>query len=164
MRRSSIQLKGGGLVMLKKLFFVLLVAMSQLQSKEYKAVFDCSSNDASYIVSRMFLVERTMDMIEKQGDSVKFALTIHGKCANIVSKNIDEVVFDENKVALLEKAKVQLVKLMEQKGVDVTVCAMSLNANTIAKDDVIGGVHISKNSFIETIAYQNDGYALMTFK
>ena len=41
---------------------------------------------------------------------------------------------------------------------------MSLNANTIEKADVVQDVKISKNSFIDTIAYQNDGYALMTFK
>jgi len=135
-----------------------------LQAKEYKAVFDCSSGNESYIASRMFLIERTIDMVQKQGDSVKFALTIHGKCAAIVSQNIDEIIFDEDKVLVLEKAREQMKKLIEKKGVDVTVCAMSLNVNTIDKDDVIKNVKISKNSFIETIGYQNDGYALMTFK
>ncbi len=149
---------------MKYIIFIWLIFFANLQAKEYKAVFDCSSGNASYIISRLFLVERTMDMIEKEGDSVKFALTIHGKCATIVSKNIDEVVFDEDKVALLEKARKQMIKLIKKKKVDVTVCAMSLNANTIEKADVIQDVKISKNSFIDTIAYQNDGYALMTFK
>lgn len=135
-----------------------------LQAKEYKAIFDCSSGNAGYLLSRMHLIERTLDSIEEQGDSVIFALTIHGKCAPIVSKNIDEVIFDEDKVSVLERARVQLVKLIEKKGVDVTVCAMSLNGNAIDKDDVIKNVKISKNSFIDTIGYQNDGYALMTFK
>lgn len=142
------------------LFFVLL---GSLQAKEYKAVFDCSSKNAGYIASRMFLLERTMDMIEKNGDSVKFAITIHGSCSPIVSKNIDEVVRDDSRLAVFEKAQRQLKKLAEKK-VDIIVCAMSLNANTIDEEDVLPFVKISPNSFIDTIGYQNDGYALMTFK
>lgn len=147
-----------------KYIFIVLALVSLSQAKQYKSVFDCSSGNASYLVSRMFLVERTIDMIEKDGDSVKFAITIHGKCAPMVTQNIDEVFFDDLKIALFEKARTQLIRLIEKKNVEVVVCAMSLNANTIDKDDVIPKIKISKNSFIDTIAYQNDGYALMTFK
>ena len=103
-------------------------------------------------------------MIEEDGNSVKFALTIHGSCAPIVSKNMDEIFFDDNKLATFEKAKTQLIKLIKKKNLETVVCAMSLNANTIDESDVIDSVKISKNSFIDTIGYQNDGYALMTFK
>jgi len=136
---------------------------SFLQAKEYKAIFDCSSKNVGYITSRMFLIERTMDMIEKNGDSVKFALTIHGSCAAIVSVNFDEVVEDKD-IQMMQKAQNQLKKLANKKNVEVTVCAMSLNANTIEEEDVLKFIKISPNSFIDTIGYQNDGYALMTFK
>ena len=149
---------------MKYRLLVLLVLFMNLQAKEYKAVFDCSSGDSNYLLSRMFLIERTIDMIEDEGGNVKFALTIHGKCATIVSKNVDEVIFDESKVLVFEKAQKQMLRLINKKSVDVTVCAMSLNANTIDKEDVLKGIKISKNSFIDTIRYQNDGYALMTFK
>ncbi|QOY54683.1 DsrE family protein [Candidatus Sulfurimonas marisnigri] len=149
---------------MKYIFLALIIFSGIAQAKEYKAIFDCSSKNSGYIVSRMFLVERTMDMIEKNGDTVKFALTIHGSCAPIVSKNIDEVIMDENNLANMQKARKQLERLATKKGIDVTVCAMSLNANTIDKDDVLPFVKISENSFIDTIGYQNDGYALMTFK
>ena len=148
---------------MKQIFIVIFFLASPLLAKEYKSVFDCSSKDVSYITSRMFLIERTMDMIEAKGDSVKFALTIHGSCAAIVSKNFDEVV-DEDDEELMQKAQTQLIKLANKKDVAVTVCAMSLNANTIPKEDVLSFVNISENSFIDTIAYQNDGYALMSFK
>ena len=64
----------------------------------------------------------------------------------------------------IKKAQNQLKRLATKKGVKVIVCAMSLNAKTIEEEDVLPFVEISKNSFIDTIAYQNDGYALMTFK
>ena len=149
---------------MKYLFLILISILCFAQAKEYKAVFDCSSKESAYIASRMFLIERTMDMMKEDGASVKFALTIHGSCAPIVSMNYDEIIADEDDLSNMAKAQKQLKKLIAQKGVEVTVCAMSLNANTIEKEDVLPLVKISKNSFIETIAYQNDGYALMTFK
>ena len=146
-----------------KLILILLTLFSFAQAKEYKAIFDCSSKNVGYITSRMFLIERTMDMIEKNGNSVKFAITIHGSCAAITSVNFDEIV-EDNEVELMQKAQSQLKKLAIQKNVKVTVCAMSLNANNIETDDVVEFVNISANSYIDTIGYQNDGYALMTFK
>lgn len=149
---------------MKYLFIVLIALASITQAKEYKAIFDCSSKNAAYVNSRMFLIERTINMIEEDGNSVDFVLTIHGGCAPIVSKNVDEVIRDDNDLQIIEKAQIQLKKLAVKKNVKVIVCAMSLNANTIDTDDVFPFVKISKNSFIETIGYQNDGYALMTFK
>jgi len=149
---------------LKKILLILFTLFISADAKEYKAIFDCSSKNSAYIVSRMFLIERTIDMIEENGDSVKFALTIHGGCAPMVSSNYDEIIMDENDLSNIKKAQKQLKKLIVKKGVEVTVCAMSLNANTIEKEDVLPFIRISKNSFIETIGYQNNGYALMTFK
>jgi len=149
---------------MKYIFLLLLLISTLIQAKEYKAVFDCSSKSSGYIVSRMFLVERTIDMIKKNGDSTKFAITIHGGCAPIVSRNFDEIIMDSSDLENIQKAQKELTKLANKKGVKVTVCAISLNANTIEKEDVLPFVRISENSFIDTIAYQNDGYALMTFK
>ena len=41
---------------------------------------------------------------------------------------------------------------------------MSLNANGIDQKDVLPFVDISENSFIDTMGYQNHGYAIMTFQ
>lgn len=147
---------------MKYLFFILSILITVSQAKEYKAVFDCSSKNMQYVASRMVLVERTIDMIEKNTDTTKFAITIHGGCAPIVSKNYDELVKDED-LEHVKRSQEQLVKLANR-GVEIIVCAMSLNANTIPNEDVISFAVISQNSFIETIGYQNRGYALMIFE
>jgi len=41
---------------------------------------------------------------------------------------------------------------------------MSLANNAIEQSEVLPFIKISSNSFLDTIAYQNDGYALMSFK
>ncbi|MCF6309926.1 MAG: DsrE family protein [Sulfurimonas sp.] len=148
---------------MKYIFLLLVIFSTLLSAKEYKAVFDCSSKNVGYVASRMFLIERTMDMMQKNGDSTKFALTIHGSCAAIVSVNFDELV-EDNLVETMQQAQNQLKRLSQIKDVEVIVCAMSLNANAIDEEDVVSFVKIVENSFIDTIGYQNDGYALMTFK
>jgi len=150
---------------MKRFGFLLLgmLLCSSLYAKEYKAVFDCSSDDASYIKSRMWLVGKTMDMIEKKGDRADFVITLHGGCVPMVSKEYKDIVDDED-VEAIGKAQERLRRLATEKKVKVVVCAMSLNANAIETKEVLPFVKISPNSFIDTIGYQNEGYALMTFK
>ena len=142
---------------------VATVLFGTLQAAEYKAVFDCSSSDASYIKSRIWLIGKTLDMIEKQGDKVNFVLTVHGGCVPVISSVYDEIV-DENDEETIKQAQESLIYLVKEKKVKVIVCAMSLAANTVERKEVLPFVTISENSFIDTIYYQNQGYALMTFK
>lgn len=147
---------------MRKILIVIALFLTTLSAHEYKSVFNCNAKDMSYVASRMMLIERTMDMIAKNGDTANFALTIHGSCAKIVSKDYDLIVKEEE-IESVKLAQSQLLKL-DKKGVKIVVCAMSLNANAIDKDDVIAPVEISPNSFLNTIKYQNDGYALMVFE
>ena len=149
--------------MMKYFFILIFVLSSMVQAEEYKAVFDCSSSDASYIKSRMWLVGKTLDMIEKKGDTPKFVLTLHGGCVAMASSVYDEIV-DEEDEAIIKNAQESLTRLAKEKGVKVIVCAMSLSANTLERKEVLPFVTISENSFVDTIRYQNMGYALMTFK
>ena len=146
-----------------KYFIAVLLICGALQAKEYKAVFDCSSSDASYIKSRMWLVGKTLDMIEKQGDKADFVITLHGGCVAMISNVYDEIVDEEDEEAI-KTAQESLIRLVKEKKVKVIVCAMSLAANTLERKEVLPFVTISENSFIDTISYQNRGYALMTFK
>ena len=93
---------------MKYIFLIFITLVSFVEAKEYKDIFDCSSKNTGYIASRMFLIERTMDMIEKKGDSVKFALTIHGSCAPIVSENVDEIIMNEDELANMQRAQTLL--------------------------------------------------------
>ncbi len=148
---------------MKKIILMLLLALGLLQAQEYKVVFDCSSSDAQFIKSRMWLVGKTIDMIEKRGDKVDVALTLHGGCVPMVSVDYDMLVADED-VADIQKAQAYLVGLSQRDNVKIIACAMSLVSNAIEKKDVLKFVKVTPNSFIDTIAYQNSGYAIMTFK
>ncbi|MDF1880200.1 DsrE family protein [Sulfurimonas sp. MAG313] len=146
-----------------KIIIMLVILLGILGADEYKAIFDCSSKDSAFIASRMSLIERTITMIEKRGDTVKFALTIHGGCTKMTTANLNEILEDAQMQAI-QRAKESITRLSKKQGVEIVVCAMSLNAATIDEDDILPFIRISENSFIDTIHYQNKGYALMTFK
>ena len=148
---------------MKYIFISCLAFLTLLGAKEYKVVFDCSSSDAYYVKTRMSLIEKTINMIEQQGDKATVAITLHGSCVPMVSKTFEEIV-DDNDLPDVQAAQDKLITLINDKRVSVVACAMSLEANAIEKKDVLPSIKISKDSFIDTIAYQNDGYAIMTFK
>jgi len=148
---------------MKKIILMILLSLGLLQAQEYKVVFDCSSSDAHFIKSRMWLVGKTIDLIEKRGDKIDVALTLHGGCVPMVSVDYDMLVAEED-VADIQKAQAYLVGLSKRDNVKIIACEMSLVSNAIEKTDVLKFVTVTPNSFIDTIAYQNSGYAIMTFK
>lgn len=146
-----------------KYIVFLFMFLGVVNAQEHKAVFDCSSDDAYFILSRMNLIEKTMLMIENNGDTSKFAITLHGGCVAMVSKAYEDIV-DDADVNYIKQARETLTRLSKRENLEIVVCAMSLDANAIDKDEVSPFIRISKNSFIDTISYQNRGYAMMTFK
>jgi len=148
---------------MKYLLLSLFISFASLGAKEYKVIYDCSSSDANYIKSRMWLVGKTADMMQENGDSSKVILTIHGGCVAMVSKDYEMIVPDED-LKSIQKAQEYLKSLSKRKNVKIIACAMSLGVNAIEVEEVLPFVEVSKNSFIDTIKYQNEGYALMTFK
>jgi len=145
-----------------KLLTLLLVLASVTAAREYKAVFDCASSDSRYILSRMALIEKTKSMIEARGDKPLFAVTIHSGCIVAAAKDYDVIVPDDE-VVYIKQAQETLARLAEA-NVDVVACAIALNGFGIDREDVVSFARISENSYIDTIGYQNSGYALMPLK
>ncbi len=148
---------------MRQTLLLLLLLLGTLQAKEYKAVFDCSSDNARYITGRIMLVEKTIDMIEKRGDKATVAITLHGGCVPMASRAYDEIIYDED-MPYIRKAQEVITRLATTRGVEIVACAMSLDANALEQEDILPFVRISENSFIDTVGYQNLGYAVMTFK
>lgn len=149
--------------MKKYLLIFILFPLLSLYANEYKVIYDCSSSDAGYIKSRMWLVGKTIDMMQVEGDESKVVLTLHGGCVTMIAQDYDIIVPDED-LENIEQAQKYLKSLSKRKNVKIIACAMSLSANAIDQKDVLPFVKISKNSFLDTIRYQNEGYAIMTFK
>jgi len=149
--------------MYKSILLMLLLFVSVLNAKEYKVIYDCSSSEASFVKSRMWLIGKTIDMMRENGDSSKVVLTLHGGCIPMVSEDYDMLVPDKD-IESIKQAQEYLISLSKRENVKIIVCAMSLNAKSIPKKEVLPFIDISPNSFLDTIKYQNEGYALMSFK
>ena len=148
---------------MKRIIFILFITLGLTHAQDYKVVFDCSSSDAHFIKSRMWLVGKTIDMIEERGEKVDVALTLHGGCVPMVSEDYDMITADKD-ITDIKQAQAYLKSLSQRKNVKIIACQMSLASNNIDKSTVLTFVNISPNSFLDTIAYQNNGYAIMTFK
>ncbi len=148
--------------MLRTIFLTIFTLYATAQAQELKAIFDCSSKDASYIDSRMMLIEKTMDMIKEDKDKVNFVLTIHGECIKAASKNYADMIEIED-VAHINNAQ-KTMERISKKGVKIIACAIALSHYKIDQKDVLPFMKISKNSYIDLIKYQNQGYALMPLK
>ena len=147
----------------KTILLIALLFVSALHAKEYSVIYDCSSNKASFVKSRMWLIGKTMDMMQENGDSSRVVLTLHGGCVPMVSEDYDMLVSDKD-VKDIEQAQKYLISFSKRENVKIIVCAMSLAAKSISQKEVLPFIEVSKNSFLDTIKYQNEGYALMTFK
>jgi len=148
---------------MKRVFLALFALILSLFAQEYKAVFDCASSDPKYILSRMALIEKTHSMIESRGDKAVFAITIHSGCIVTAAKDYEMIVPDDE-VIYIKKAQETLARLAKQKGVEAVACAIALEGFGIDREDVVPFMRISENSYIDTIGYQNRGYALMPLK
>ncbi len=144
-------------------FFLLFALLVTLHAKEYKVVFDCSSGDIGYLKSRMWLIGKTVDMFKQDGDTLKAVLTMHGQCAKLASADVEIYVKESEKRKALA-AQEYLQELVQSGKIKAYVCAMSLEAGGIDAESILPNITISKNSYMETIKYQNEGYAIMTFK
>ena len=148
--------------MLKTIILTIFIFLEISQAGELKAIFDCSSNNANYIDTRMRLIEKTIAMIEEEKDKANFVLTIHSGCVSVVSKNYDDIIPLED-ITHIQKAQ-KTIERLSKKGVKIIACDIALGAYRIDKKDVLPFIEISKNSFIDVIKYQNQGYALMPLK
>ena len=140
----------------------VLMLAAALPAREYKAVFDCTASDPLYLAGRMGLIEKTMTQIEARGDKPHFVITMHSGCVKLASENVDFLVPDDA-VEMMRLAQKSLERL-SRRGVEIVACSIAMEGQAIDREDVLPFIRVTENSFIETIGYQNRGYALMILK
>lgn len=145
-----------------KYLFLVLLFFSFSFSQEYKAVFDCESNNARFVLGRLFLIERTIKNFKEDNLKYKFEITIHGGCVLFLRKDLSK--FSPRKRHQIEDLQNQLEILKELYNVQIKACNIALNRYGLKKKDIIDFVDIVKNSWQEIIILQNKGYALVPFE
>ena len=70
----------------------------------------------------------------------------------------------DDEVIYIQKSQEVLARLAKERKVELVACAIAMEAHGIEREDVLPFMRISENSYIDTIGYQNRGYALMPLK
>jgi len=60
------------LLMNKYLFLLSIFFLTTAQAENTKVIYDCSSSKSGYIKTRMWLVGKTIEMMEKDGDTTDY--------------------------------------------------------------------------------------------
>ena len=147
---------------MKKLLPILLFVFSLSFAGEYRAVFDCSSSNARFVLNRLFLIQKTAEDFKEDNLKYKFEITMHGGCVLFLKKkNYD---FSPKERLIVQDIKNQLEILKELYGIKIKACNIALTRYNLSKNDIVDFVDIVKNSWKEIIILQNNGYALVPFE
>jgi len=147
---------------MKKLMLFLILSFSISFAKQYKAVFDCSSSNERFILSRLFLIQKTAENFKEDNLNYKFEITMHGGCVLFLKKKLSD--FPKKKRLIIQDIQNQLEILKELYGIEIKACNIALSRFNLSKKDILDFVDIVKNSWQEIIILQNNGYALVPFE
>jgi intracellular sulfur oxidation DsrE/DsrF family protein len=129
----------------------------------YRAIYDATkaSKDSSQIIPALNMAGSELNAFEVSKiplSHAKFVIVFHGAALN-------GILDDEHYKAKYGIANPNLKVLSELKktGVQLFVCGQNLLAENIDPKTISPAVAVASDALIVLMAYQNDGYALMSF-
>lgn len=111
------------------------------QEKDYKVVFDMTSNDT---LNQQSLI-RQLGLIREYNPSSKLDVVIYGNGLNMVVKN-----------NTAQHAAVQ--KLLTDKNISFKVCAMTMKRYKVEKSGLLEGVQVVPDGIYEIVKRQQEGW------
>jgi len=150
---------------MRKIGFILFIFIISLQVKAetdtYRAVFDCSIGDLTYIQNRLWLIQKTATMLKKDNKKYEFIITMHGQCVKILKENIQGNESEKQKIEQIQETLEVLNKFYK---INIKACNIALKRLNLNKDNIVDFIQIVPNSWITLIKLQNQGFALIPFK
>ncbi len=127
-----------------------------------KTAWDVTVGDEKKFNDRMDLIRATAASLKKRGIEPDFVVLIRGPATKFVTKTLDATKFEKekDKIKNMSGAQATLRKLKDS-GVPVEVCAVAMDNQKVAKDNVQPFVAIADNVWENLIVLQNKGYAYM---
>jgi intracellular sulfur oxidation DsrE/DsrF family protein len=133
------------------------------KSRIYRAIYDATkaSKDSSQLMPALNMAGSELNALAVSKiplSHAKFVIVFHGAA-------LDGIMDDEHYKAKFGIANPNLKVLSELKkaGVELFVCGQNLLAERIDPKTISADVAIASDALIVLMAYQNNGYALMSF-
>jgi intracellular sulfur oxidation DsrE/DsrF family protein len=151
-----------GDALMKKFVMIFMLIAGVLYAEPYKAVLDCTSSDARYMLSRMMLMNKTAQMVKEAGEKPEFILVFRGGATPMMAKRPDDYI-DDKDLPVMKNFRKELKKLVEMHHAKVLGCEIAMEKFDLKKEEVLPFIETTPNSFLDLISLQNRGYALIGF-
>lgn len=125
-----------------------------------KAFFDINQTDPAMMRDYLTVINASYDALVAKGvqpSKIKLVLGLRGLTVTFVTKTFGAGTPDE---AVGQQIRELLTTLMS-KNVRIEACEISLQWIGVPAEDLLGGIVVIDNAFIESMWYQSRGYALI---
>ena len=125
-----------------------------------RAVWDFTGGDARRFLDRVTLMKETAESFIARGVTLDFVMLIHGPATQFVAKTHAGTKFEKAGCTTLPEIHA-LLEALAALGVRIEVCLIAMDRSLVARENLISCVVVEPNVFLNSIALQNRGYALM---
>lgn len=123
------------------MLLLLLLHVSEAQTKDYKVVFDLTSKDTSDHKS----VIRWLNGISQSNPNARMEVVFYGQSLGMVSKDKSTVAED-------------IKKLIANKNISFKVCEAAMKRQNIDKSELLPGIETVPDGIYEIILKQGEGW------
>jgi intracellular sulfur oxidation DsrE/DsrF family protein len=125
-----------------------------------RAVWDFTGGDGRRFYDRVSLMKETAESFIARGATLDFFMLIHGPATQFVAKTAAGTKFEKAACENLPQIHA-LLEALARLGVRIEVCLIAMDRSHVTRENLISCVVIEPNVFLNSIALQNKGYALM---
>jgi intracellular sulfur oxidation DsrE/DsrF family protein len=125
-----------------------------------RAVWDVTTGDPRRFADRLGLLLHALESFRAQGIAPDFVVLLHGPATQFASRTLAGTKFDPATDDALGPARAALEKAVSA-GARVEVCRIAMDRCHIGADNLLPGLAVEENVFVNAIALQNRGYAYL---
>ena len=123
-----------------------------------RAVWDFTTGDARRFCDRLELAVDAIEQFKQQNIAPDFVLLLHGLATQFAARTLSGSKFKEPVGEHFSTAH-ELLRRFAVLGGRIVVCGIAMERSGIAPQNILDGVAIERNVFVNSVALQNRGYA-----
>ena len=123
-----------------------------------RAVWDFTTGDARRFCDRLELAVDAIEQFKEQNIAPDFVLLLHGQATQFAARALSGSKFKEQAEEYFSAGH-ELLRRFAELGGRIVVCGIAMERSGIAPENILDGVTIERNVFVNSVALQNRGYA-----
>jgi intracellular sulfur oxidation DsrE/DsrF family protein len=123
-----------------------------------RAVWDFTTGDARRFQDRVGMMLHALRSFRTQGIATEFVVLLHGPATKFGAREFAGTKFATEEASRLPDIHALLRQFTEEGG-RVEICKIAMDRCLVAEANVLPGLQIEENVFVNGIALQNRGFA-----